>query len=617
MWTSIILALGLATAQSGPWPALEPPAAQQMVGTQDAAIIIAIEDYAFLPDVPGAVANGTDWYRWLRARGVPAAHIATLFDPFGASGSPRAVTAAIREEVTQKAALVGPGGRVWVVFIGHGAPDRSGRDGRIVGVEASGSAAGLYGGSLTRTELTELARGGGGEVVLVVDACFSGRSAAGDPLVAGLQPILPTALTRLPATELLAAGGGQFAGPLPGEDRPAFSYLLLGALRGWGDANGDRTVTAAEAHAYTLDALRMMSGTTGHQQEPVLLGQASTVLAERANEGGPNLDSVRLALAGSPAPTRATPPAGSSAPVFGRVDLNLDDKLREKACGESAEATGKDQRSAAVQREALKARRVADEAWAHLSPQLEQCKQLGDAERARCRAAATDWLSKARDLEVELPAGSVTSQTECGPREAVFGSIQQSVSPQSLDSAVRMVADLSTSSVSTARAAPQPAASVFAPAHSWKPSKAEVYSVVPHSKSPRLEALQAPIRQAIQVSPSLFLYMATQPPGLSPTVDLRAVCAAAKAEVANPATKKAGYTLAKKINVVRTTWMGSKSDIHNDLRRAGIRAAYGNRMTGETWTDDQDGGNVFSALNKAAWDSRNVPGRVHSACRNL
>jgi hypothetical protein len=47
---------------------------------------------------------------------------------------------------------------------------------------------------------------------------------------------------------VLSAGkGDQFAGPLPGLGRPAFSWLVLGALRGWGDADRDGTVTAREA----------------------------------------------------------------------------------------------------------------------------------------------------------------------------------------------------------------------------------------------------------------------------------------------------------------------------------------------------------------------------------
>jgi hypothetical protein len=54
---------------------------------------------------------------------------------------------------------------------------------------------------------------------------------------------------------LSAAQGDEFAGPLPKSDRPAFSYLLLGALRGWGDLNQDQQITAFEATTYTQETL--------------------------------------------------------------------------------------------------------------------------------------------------------------------------------------------------------------------------------------------------------------------------------------------------------------------------------------------------------------------------
>src|SRR5690606_17022090 len=92
--------------------------------------------------------------------------------------------------------------------------------------------------------------------VVVLDACFSGSSARG-ALMTGLQPVIPThALPTAVKTTVLTAGAAdEFAGPLPGAGRPAFSYLVLGALTGWGDGDAAGRVTASEAVAYAHDAI--------------------------------------------------------------------------------------------------------------------------------------------------------------------------------------------------------------------------------------------------------------------------------------------------------------------------------------------------------------------------
>ncbi|MBN2799087.1 MAG: hypothetical protein JXX28_08055 [Deltaproteobacteria bacterium] len=300
----MLLSLLTAAALASPWPALDHPAATGG-GERDAAVLIAVEDYAYLPDVPGAVDNGWAWHAWMRGRGVPEAKVATLFDAVGHSGEPLARAERIRSQVALRAGQVEEGGRLWVVFIGHGAPAADGSDGLLVGADAGSSADGLFSRSVARGELLGAAREGGApEVVLVLDACFSGQTGGGEALAGGLQPVIPTAMVELGALELLAAGTGQLAGALPGEARPAFSYLLLGALQGWGDADGDGLVTAEEAHAYTLASLRGLSELTQRTQEPVLRGSGAVVLGAGAL-AGPDLGAIKLATLRGAAPHRS------------------------------------------------------------------------------------------------------------------------------------------------------------------------------------------------------------------------------------------------------------------------------------------------------------------------
>lgn len=281
------------------WPALVPPPPGPADGEHDVAIVVSIEDYAFLEDVPGAHANARAWVQWLtRTRGVP--HVRTLRDD-------QATREAILETLEDAQARRGPEGTLWVVFIGHGAPG-----GQLLGVDAQATPASVRHRSLPARALQ--VDGG----VAVVDACFAAPAG-----LDGLQPAVPSwAVARLPpeparprrsprpapaprpeGTLLAAAGPAQWAGPLPGADRPAFSYLVLGALRGWGDLDGDGEVTSTEAVAWADRVL--FEEATDRRQTPEHLGPVRSLA--RAVEPAPE----RAEPAPPPVaePPRATPPA--------------------------------------------------------------------------------------------------------------------------------------------------------------------------------------------------------------------------------------------------------------------------------------------------------------------
>ena len=239
-----------ATAQSS-WPDLSTPAAVEGGGENDAAIVVGIENYAFVDDIPGALQNANDWYAWLtRTRKVPLGNIALLRDN---DGTKEGILSTIGKTVGKP----GPGGTFWLVFVGHGAPSKDGTDGLLLGVDTMQTADSVYARGLAQVELfNALGQGTQQQTIMVLDACFSGKSVKGDALVTGLMPLVPTyALPTSEVTVLSAGKGDQFAGPLPGVARPAFSYLLLGGLRGWADENGNRQVTPNEAIGYTNDAM--------------------------------------------------------------------------------------------------------------------------------------------------------------------------------------------------------------------------------------------------------------------------------------------------------------------------------------------------------------------------
>lgn len=332
----------LAAAPKAEWPSLSTPAPSAGGGGNDAALVMAVEDYAFVADVPGAAENARDWYLHLtKSRKVPATRVKLLRDAEVTKDS-------MLEAAAEVAALAKPGGTLWVVFIGHGAPAEDGRDGVLVGVDAQQTPRSLHSRSVRQKELlAALGKGKQARTVAIIDACFSGSTGSG-ALVPGLQPLLAVAgAAKLDAKALvLSAGkGNEFAGPLPGAARPAFSYLLLGALRGWGDDDRDGTVTAAEAVGYARAAIGMV--VRGRAQTPeVAFGDGKAVLAGGAKEEGPELVAFvleRRPTEPPPAPEiRPSGPAVKGSPVTAvTADLTVDVKPREGVRLELTDPTGK------------------------------------------------------------------------------------------------------------------------------------------------------------------------------------------------------------------------------------------------------------------------------------
>lgn len=273
-----------AIAQENSWPELPVPAAGSGGdGSRDAAVVIAIEDYFVAPDLPAARDNGMAWLDWLgTARKVQV--VKPIFDSYATREQILADVAAVSKQVRS-------GGRMWVIFIGHGAPSKDGRDGLLEGVDVQQNALSLESRGVRRSELIramEANMPANATAVVVIDACFSGQTASGDlaPKLAPLRDVTFAPSERV--TVLTAAANNEYSGPLSDDSRPAFSYLLLGAMRGWGD-DGDGKVLASEAIRYASRAL--LTTVMGRQQTPSFDGPDLT-LSPATRREGPNLSKL-------------------------------------------------------------------------------------------------------------------------------------------------------------------------------------------------------------------------------------------------------------------------------------------------------------------------------------
>ncbi len=265
---------------SAQWPPLDDIPTIEPTGTADVAVIVAIEDYLLLPAIPGAVANANEWEVFLR-NGMKVRDVHVL-------ANQNATRESMLKFAKTAAADVGEGGTLWWVFIGHGAPTVAGDDGVLLGMDAQPTVESLASRGLPQGQLLSALQSSNHKTVLVLDTSFSGRAADGAALAPGVQPVIAVESNGylLPTTVVLsAAKPSEVAGPLDGAARPAFSYLMLGAMRGWADAN-DGEVTAAEAMFYAQRELRKIKG---RQQSPQIAGDAALVLSRGVKEGQPRV----------------------------------------------------------------------------------------------------------------------------------------------------------------------------------------------------------------------------------------------------------------------------------------------------------------------------------------
>ncbi len=385
MLLAAVLAATALAATTGPWP---DPGDVRMVGggEADAAILVAISDYAELPDIPGATENADLWMRWLVAgRGLAPERVHRLYDR-------DAVKEDIGREVAAAAAEVEAGGTLWVLFVGHGAPAADGGDVVLVGYDARATARSLYARSVARSEILAAA-GDAHPAVVVLDSCFSGEGYGGARLVDdNLAPVIPIeALRGAPqATVLSATAEGEFAGPLPGAVRPAFSFLLLGALGGWGDRNRDDVVTTAEAVAWTRGALSVT--VEGRKQTPQV-GAHDPVMSfagGAATAAAPDVLAIADKLKGNGGALEAGVAVGDVDLAARQRELQESQRLREEA--ERREAV---QREAMVQAERVTVSRLTLALQEGARRDWEGAAGLGDPGRA-ASSRRCSWRSTPR-----------------------------------------------------------------------------------------------------------------------------------------------------------------------------------------------------------------------------
>lgn len=271
-------------------PDLSEPHRTQTRSPQDAAVVVGIEDYFQLPDVPGALADATLIADLLaETRGIPRSRIRML-----TSGASREQILAAADE----AAALASGAVVWLYFAGHGAASPSTGERLLLGDDARPDLAVFEPRAVAVADLTERLTAQGARAILLLDTCYTGVSRSGAPLF-DKRFAIPTAMAAPDPRALIwtATTPGEWSGTLAGTDHGAFTWAVAGALRGWADTNGDDSVDAAEAATWVGETLSVLQVSDQH---PTLEGAdpRAWVLTQGRLETAPPLRPEATAIAG-------------------------------------------------------------------------------------------------------------------------------------------------------------------------------------------------------------------------------------------------------------------------------------------------------------------------------
>ena len=288
----VALTAALALSAAAPswaqsWPSVSGELPRAGGGELDVAVVVGVSDYAFLDDIPGAADNANDWYQYLvRVRGVPTERVRLLTNN-------AAIDVAITKALREAASASTRGGVAWFIFVGHGAPSPTGDDGLLLGVDTQPDLDAMQARGLPQQRALDVLKAGQQDAtVAIFDACFSGKSADGErALFPGMQATPPVRRAGPSSKTVILSSSDSFAGPLPGQRRPAFSYLLLGSVRGWADGNGDGAVSLAEANTYTTATMR--AALKASERLPSIRGEAAgLVLAKSVVESSPEVEAI-------------------------------------------------------------------------------------------------------------------------------------------------------------------------------------------------------------------------------------------------------------------------------------------------------------------------------------
>jgi len=268
------------------WPDIDTPLRTEAKAPNDAAVVIGNETYTNIADVPYAGADADAFRAFLLyTRGVPQSQVQVLDN-----ASPREMERAVEDA----AAEVGAGGTLWVFYAGHGAAHPETKERVLLGSYAKlDPDPKIFEEGVVELAALKRAAASQGQVVFIVDACYSGTGRGGAELGGGRFAVPPVYGGDANVIEWTATQPDEIASPLDAAGHGAFTYFAVGALRGWADGElgeKDGSVSLAEAQTYVSTSLRAVGQ---RNQTPAVVGDdAVALVASDQLESAPDLRSL-------------------------------------------------------------------------------------------------------------------------------------------------------------------------------------------------------------------------------------------------------------------------------------------------------------------------------------
>ena len=248
------------------------------------AVVIGVRDYQNkdVPDVKYAVHDAAIVHEYLiNTLGYEKDNIIWLVNPdkaefekvFGTREHPRGQLA---RRVTEGAS------DVFIYYSGHGAPDPNECRAYLMPANCDPSYAAQQGYSIDLL-YDNLGKLNARTVTVVLDACFSGRSAGGNILANASPAVISTLESRAnfpPGSAILSASkSDQIASWYTQKKHGLFTYFFLKGLAGDADTNGDKAITLGELKAYLTENVKGTADRLhGRIQEPTIEGEENVVI---------------------------------------------------------------------------------------------------------------------------------------------------------------------------------------------------------------------------------------------------------------------------------------------------------------------------------------------------
>ncbi len=269
--------IGTASAERNVfYPDVNEPLRTGEDAAHDAAVVISIEHYPLLGEgstVPFAHHDGDGIENFLLyTRGVKRANLHRLQDKASKETIEDAMADALKEA---------RGGTLWFYFAGHGAASKTEKGQLLLGADVQASDKSLNSRSIDLKDLQAMVnRSSVQNAVFIIDACS---------VDLGKRFAAPVSLSLANSAKNIviwsAASEGEKSGPLKNSAHGAFTYAVLGALRGWADGEiagkRDGSVDVNEAQAFTA---RFLKEQDIRDQNPKLLTTGNLVLSSSVSE---------------------------------------------------------------------------------------------------------------------------------------------------------------------------------------------------------------------------------------------------------------------------------------------------------------------------------------------